>query len=182
AGIQDRVEVTLGQVRARVADFTRGPAVLEGPGDFPRRTDVQPHEGHRPAQEPEELGLTLRLKRQAHDRPQTRTHEGVPESPRLFLHANEVVGVQGRAERTGQSLGVPTGDPEPSVDDVQPRPGPPRAFAYHEPAHGSAAARLDIGPITNPRTARPWQGPPFRTRRRPGHDPGSRALRRRRTP
>ena len=68
---QDRVEIAAGQVRPRVADLRRRPALVEGPSDLTRRADVHPDalrgagSAERP-EEGEERRLTLRLQREPH--------------------------------------------------------------------------------------------------------------------
>jgi hypothetical protein len=119
AGVQDRGQVLVGEVRPRVADLVRVPPVPEGPVDLPRRTDVEPDPRTSFAEETQELGLALRLERQPDQAAELRDAERVAEPRGLLPDPGQVVGVGRRAVRARELFGVAARDPQTPVVDVE---------------------------------------------------------------
>ena len=143
---QDRIEIALGQVRARVADLARAPSVLERPLHLAGRTHVHPHAlgGTRITQradEPQELGLMLRLEGEPDPSVQPRPVERRAERADLLLYAHKIVRVERGAVLARDRLGVTTGDGQTTAPDFKSGAGPPQMSVTRRLRHGGSGYR-----------------------------------------
>ena len=124
--VEQDVQISFGDVRARVGDLRGVPAVRQGVGDLARRARVDPHPRASLAQEPEHRRIALGLERQAHAGVETRILHRVAQGDGLLLDPPQVVDEQRRAVPPGEPLGIAAGDAQAAVVDVQTRACPPR--------------------------------------------------------
>ena len=120
AGLKQRVEVALGQVRPGVADLAGAPAVLERVSNLAGRARVDPDEPE-PPHEREDLRIALRFEGEAEPERHARSLERARERARLLLDPHEVVREERRAVLARHGFGIASGDEQPSTAHLEPR-------------------------------------------------------------
>ena len=123
--LEQRVDVGGRQVRAREADLVRRPTVLESVSNLARRARVDP-DRTQTADEREDLGIALRLEREAELEGGAHAFERVDQPTCLLPDPGEVVHVHGGRVLPSDGLGVAPGHEQPPVPNLEPRPRPPR--------------------------------------------------------
>ncbi len=146
AGVEDGVQVPVGEVRPRVADLRGLPPVVERPSDLPRRADIHPDAlcGSRSperSQVGEEGRLALCLQREADSVPESCSSERSLERACLLLDADEVVHVERCSMFTRDRVRVAACDREAAGPDLQSGPPPPRHLRCRALHAGGKATR-----------------------------------------
>jgi hypothetical protein len=126
SGVDDRVQVAIRQVRARVADLVGRPTVLEGVMNLARRARVESDVAETP-DEREDLRLALRLQGKPEPEGDAGSGEGIDQTPSLLLDPRKVVREHGRAVVPSHRFRVAAGDEESAVANLEARALPPRA-------------------------------------------------------
>ena len=159
---KDASEVTIGEVRAGVADLIGLPAVLERPLELAGRADVDAHVRRAARARTAGSRLTLGLQREAHEPPPRPTRRTRRRSLGLLAGALEVVDEQRGAVLARELFRVAPRDRELTVK-AMPRPDGPTTCVPRSWSRASAQASGRRGAARSP--LRDPSGAPRRRRR-----------------